>query len=236
MGKKYYKNQHDEQKILNHETTLITEKNRKTIIEKAVMNKKEILIFDDGLQERKIEYDLKFVCFDNQNWIGNGNLIPSGPLRESIESLKKYDAVVLKQSKDDEENREIIHEINKINPSIKIFCTYYTPLNLDKFDLSKRYIVFSGIGNPLNFKELLKKNNFNIVEEKIYPDHFNYGQKDIDDILERAKNIDAEIVTTEKDFIKIANLNHGKINFLKIEMKIKDSEAVTNFLKEKING
>ena len=235
VGKKYYKNQYDEQTILKNETTLIIEKNRKKIIDKAIMNKKKILIFDDGLQERKIEYDLKIVCFDNQNWIGNGHLIPSGPLRESIKSLKKYDAVVLKQSKDDEENEEIIHEINKINPDIKIFYTYYTPLNLDKFDLSKKYLVFSGIGSPLNFRELLKKNNFNIVEEKMYPDHFNYSQKNIDDILKRAENIDAEIVTTEKDFMKIANLNYGKINFLKIDIKIRNSDDMTNFLKEKIN-
>ena len=236
VGKKYYKNQYDEQTILKHETTLITEKNRKKIIDKAIKNKKEILIFDDGLQERKINYDLKIVCFDNQNWIGNGHLIPSGPLRESITSLKKYDAVVLKQNEDSEENKEITHEINKINPNIKIFYTYYTPLNLDMFDLSKKYIVFSGIGNPLNFRELLKKNNFNIVEEKIYPDHFNYNQKNIDDILKRAENIDAEIVTTEKDFMKIANLNHGKINFLKVDMEIKNINGMTNFLKEKING
>ena len=235
VGKKYYKNQYDEQTILKNETTLIIEKHRKEIIDKAIMNKKEILIFDDGLQERKIEYDLKIVCFDNQNWIGNGHLIPSGPLRESIKSLKKYDAIVIKQSKDDDENKEIIHEINKINPDIKIFYTYYTPLNLDKFDLSKKYVVFSGIGNPLNFRELLKKNNFNIVEEKMYPDHFNYSQKNIDDILKRAENIDAEIITTEKDFMKIANLNYGKINFLKIDIKIKNSEVMTNFLKEKIN-
>ena len=236
VGKKYYKNQYDEQTILKNETTLIIEKNRKEIIDKAIINKKEILIFDDGLQERQIEYDLKIVCFDNQNWIGNGHLIPSGPLRESIKSLKKYDAVVLKQNKDDEKNEEIIHEINKINPYIKIFYTFYTPLNLDKFDLSKKYVVFSGIGNPSNFRELLKKNNFNIVEEKIYPDHFNYSQKNIDDILKRAENIDAEIITTEKDFMKIANLNYGKINFLKIDIKIRNSEVMTNFLKEKING
>ena len=236
VGKKYYKNQYDEQTILKNETTLITEKSRKKIIDKAIKNKKEILIFDDGLQERKIEYDLKIVCFDNQNWIGNGHLIPSGPLRERIKSLKKYDAVVLKQSMDSEENKEITHEINKINPNIKIFYTYYTPLNLDMFDLSKKYIVFSGIGNPLNFRELLKKNNFNIVEEKIYPDHFNYNQKNIDDILKRAENIDAEIVTTEKDFMKIVNLNHGKINFLKVDMEIKNINGMKKFLKEKING
>ena len=55
-----------------------------------------MIIFDDGLQDKNISYDLQFVCFDSERWIGNGNLIPSGPLREKISSLKKYDAVFLK--------------------------------------------------------------------------------------------------------------------------------------------
>ena len=62
----------------------------------AALNKsKEVIIFDDGLQEKDIDYDLKIVCFKNKNWIGNGQLIPAGPLREKIESLKKYDVVFL---------------------------------------------------------------------------------------------------------------------------------------------
>ena len=48
----------------------------------------EVAILDDGLQDRSIKYDLKFVCFNNINWIGNGLTIPSGPLRENIISLK----------------------------------------------------------------------------------------------------------------------------------------------------
>ena len=43
--------------------------------------------------------------------------------------------------------------IKKINPNIKIFKTYYKIINIDKFDLSKNYLIFSGLGNPLNFFE-----------------------------------------------------------------------------------
>ena len=66
------------------------------IIKHAVKKNHEIIIFDDGLQERGIDYDLKFVCFDSKIWLGNGYLIPSGPLRETIKSLKRYDCVFLK--------------------------------------------------------------------------------------------------------------------------------------------
>ena len=47
------------------------------------------LIIDDGLQDKSINYDLKIVCFNKKNFIGNGRLIPAGPLREKLNSLKK---------------------------------------------------------------------------------------------------------------------------------------------------
>ena len=97
-AKKYYKTQKDEHDLLK-KFNLILAKTREDIINKAVKLKKKILIFDDGLQDRYVDYDLKFVCFDEDKWIGNGRLIPSGPLREKLESLNKYDAVFIKSRK-----------------------------------------------------------------------------------------------------------------------------------------
>ena len=77
-------------------------------------NNYKIAIFDDGLQDKSIDYDLKFVCFNSKNWIGNGELIPSGPLREKVGSLKNYDAVFLKNI--DNPNYNIINLIKNINP------------------------------------------------------------------------------------------------------------------------
>ena len=50
--------------------------------------KAQVVIFDDGLQDRSIKYDIKICCFNSYNWIGNGCVIPAGPLREKISSLK----------------------------------------------------------------------------------------------------------------------------------------------------
>ena len=56
----------------------------------------DMVIFDDGLQEKWINYDIKFACFDSEKWIGNGHLIPSGPLREKMNALKNYHGIFLK--------------------------------------------------------------------------------------------------------------------------------------------
>ena len=75
--------------ILEKKTETISSKDRQEIVDKAISMKKKILIFDDGLQDKKISYDIEFVCFDQKNWLGNGLLLPSGPLREKVKSLKK---------------------------------------------------------------------------------------------------------------------------------------------------
>ena len=65
-------------------------------------------LFDDGLQDRSINYDLNFVCFNTLSWIGNGMLIPAGPLREKIKSISKYDAIFLNGNGENILDRKII--------------------------------------------------------------------------------------------------------------------------------
>jgi len=156
-------------------------------------------------------------------------LIPAGPLREKIESISKYDAVFINGNEMDTSNLKLLTK--KYNKNIKIFESHYFPTNIDQFDINQEYIIFSGIGNPETFKETLVRNKFNIVKEIIFPDHYNYSQGDIDKIKLQAKSLNAKIVTTEKDYIKIKLDKIDEIKFLKIEFKIKNEEQLISYLK-----
>ncbi len=235
VGKKYYKSQTDEQEILKQNTNLGVDFSRKKLIENAIKNEINLIIFDDGLQDRLIEYDMKFVCFDAGKWIGNGLLLPSGPLREKVTSLKKYDVVFLKKNNKNDKTQEIEKMIKNINSEIKIFHTFYKPINLEKFELSKRYIIFSGIGNHENFRKLIEQFKINIIDEIIFPDHYNYTQKNVEDIEKKAHSLNAEVITTEKDFIKISKLTSNKIKCLKVELEIENKENLKSFLIKEIN-
>ena len=230
---KNYKKHLDEKIILEKKTETISSKDRKEIIDKAISMKKKILIFDDGLQDKKISYDIEFVCFDQKNWLGNGLLLPSGPLREKIKSLKKYSCVFLKKNGEDMSNK--IQLIKNINPNIKIFYTHFEPLNIDQFDKSEKYLIFSGIGNPNDFKSLLIKNKLNIIDEIIYPDHYMYNESDIISIKKHANNLGAKIITTEKDYVKISHLNKEDINLLEVDLIIENEKELTDFIKEKFH-
>ena len=224
----------DEKIILEKKTELFIGSNRKKIINEAILSKKKLVIFDDGLQDKQVKYDIEFVCFDVQNWIGNGNLIPAGPLREKLNSLKKYDGVFLKNN-DKKDISKIIEMIKINNPKIEIFLTEVKSSNLEKFNISDNFLVFSGIGNPSNFKQLLLKEKFRIVDEIIFPDHYTYSTKDINLIKEKAKNLNAKIITTEKDYTKISKIDPEGINYLEIDLNIKDEEKLVNFIQNKID-
>ena len=93
--KKYYTEQLDEQKLLQSKGKLFSDKKRSLALKEAIKNNYQIAIFDDGLQDYSINYDICFVCFNDLNWIGNGMTIPSGPLRENLNVLKKYKYVFI---------------------------------------------------------------------------------------------------------------------------------------------
>ena len=232
VGKKFYSSHTDEINLLKKKVNTLIKNKRSLIIQEAIKKNKKIIIFDDGLQDKALKYDLNFVCFDTMNWIGNGNLIPAGPIREKINSLKKFDAVFLKNIS--KPNNKIIKIIKKINPKIKIFNTRYKILNFNNFSLKDKYLIFSGIGNPDSFFEILKINKFLIKDQFIFPDHYSYTEKDFLNIIERSKELNTKIITTEKDFIKIPKRYQKKIKCLKVDLEINNQKKLINFINEKI--
>ena len=226
--KKYYKNQVDEQEILKKDGTLFLSEKRLDAVKLAEKENYEFAILDDGLQDNSINYDVSFVCFNNLNWIGNGMTIPSGPLRENLKNLKKYQHLFLNGNLENLENLK--EQILKINPEINIHIGKYEPVNLENFDSKDKYIIFSGIGNHQTFSSMIKKNGLMVIKEYEFPDHYNYTKKDIDKILNYARNLNCKIITTEKDYVRLKKFKTDQIKFIKSELKIIDEQKLLKFI------
>ena len=203
---------------------------RITALNEAISQGYKIAIFDDGLQDNSIKYNLEIVCFNNLNWIGNGLTLPSGPLREDINNLRFYDNVFLNGN--EEHLIGIKNQIKKINPQININQGKYIPLNIEDFNKEYDYLVFSGIGNHKTFVNMLKNNNLKIVDDLEYPDHYQYSQKDINEILNKAKKYHAKIITTEKDYLRLDSVDKTEVLFIKSTLEIIDEK---NFIQTLIN-
>ena len=233
--KKFYPNQHDEQKLLQSRGKLFTSLKRIEAISTAENKGYDVAILDDGLQDNSINYDLRFVCFNNINWIGNGLTLPAGPLRENINNLKNYKHIFLNGNLENLE--DIKKDIYKLNPNINLYIGKYVPLNIEKFNLDKNYLVFSGIGNHQTFISMLKEYRFNVVKDIEFPDHYEYKNSDINKIQKLSDNLNCQIITTEKDYLRLDKEKILNINFIKSELKILDEEKlVSTILKKNENN
>ena len=233
--KKFYLTQFDEQKLLESRGKLFTSSKRIDAINIAENEGYDVAILDDGLQDSSINYDLRFVCFNNINWIGNGFTIPAGPLRESINNLKNYKHIFLNGNLENLDN--IKKHIYKINPNINLYIGKYVPLDIEKFNKDKNYLVFSGIGNHQTFISMLREYKFNVVKDIEFPDHYKYNNFDINKIQKLSDNLNCQIITTEKDYLRLDKEKIHNINFIKSELKILDEEKlITTILNKNENN
>jgi tetraacyldisaccharide 4'-kinase len=229
--KKNYKNQIDEINLLNNKGKIISSSNREDALFTASKKKYQVAILDDGLQQKNINYDLKIACFNSKYAFGNGYVLPAGPLRENLNVIKDYDLIFLNGEK---KNKKLLSKLKSINKNLQIFEGKYKPLNLKKFDLRKKYLMFCGIGNPHEFEQTLVKYKFNISEKIIFPDHHKFSNIDLKELKSNASRDNLTLVTTEKDFFRLNKTQRKNIKFLKIKLEIKDKEKLKKILISKL--
>ena len=236
--RKKYDSYQDEVNLQQQIGPVYQNKKRKEAVIEAIKNKANIAILDDGFQDFSINKDLSIVCFNEKQWIGNGQIIPAGPLRENLHSLKRADYVFINGKK----NLIIENKILEKNEKIKIYYTKYKALNID--DLKNiKVLAFAGIGNPDNFFDLIEYNNIKIFEKISFPDHYNYSHEKLTSLIDKAIKNEATLLTTEKDFLRISGMpqiesqwdNYKKnIKVLKIKLEIENKNEFLNEIKKMI--
>tara|TARA_Y100000590_G_scaffold314677_1_gene355803 strand:- start:1107 stop:2036 length:930 start_codon:yes stop_codon:yes gene_type:complete len=217
----------DESKLQKKIGSVYESKKRIEAIKEAAQNNIDVVILDDGFQDYSIKKDLSLVCFSEKQWIGNGLLIPSGPLRERLSALKRANCVMINGPK----NTNIEDEILKKNKNIKIFYTIHKAENVMKFR-DRKIIAFAGIGNPNNFFDLLRDNNINLSEKISFPDHYPYSQKVLQNLQDKSSKQNATLLTTEKDFFRINKNFRNNIDYLKIIVELENKEKFIEEIKK----
>ena len=223
----------DEAMLLSKIGTTIISKNRSLGAKFIEKHKKKfnVIIMDDGLQNNQLEQDVRFLLIDKKLKFGNKLCLPAGPLRQTLKfGIKGIDRIVLTGN-------------NKIN-NINLFKTYNIPIieaktkviNSPKIQ-NKKLFAFCGLGNPNKFFQTLHENGYYVSITKSFPDHHNYNYKDINNLILIATKQNLELITTEKDYVKINNKNK-QIHVLSIEMhlSVEDKSTLKLFLMEKLNA
>ncbi len=226
--RKYYKNHFDEFNLIKKDIkSLIINKNRIGGLLEAEKTGYDLAILDDGFQDYGIKKNLNIICFNNNQLIGNGLTLPSGPLRENLSTLKNADILIINGLRNEKFEKKVL----SINKKLEIVYSSYKPSNIDEFK-NKKLIAIAGIGNPENFFQLIEKNNLKIKKKIVFPDHYAFKETEIKNIINEADESNCQIIMTEKDYFKINHLNLDKINYLKVSLNIPEITKILNKINE----
>ncbi len=223
--KKYYDYLNDEIEMLKETGKTYAFKRRLEGINQSILDRHDVAILDDGFQDFSIKPDLSIICFNSNQNIGNGFVMPSGPLRESLKAVSRADCIIINGDRNLEFEKKLIKHFGE--KKLNIFYSRYKIKNIEKF-YNQEITAFAGIGNPSNFFNLLKENNLNLIKTFSFPDHHQYSQKDFEKIT---NNNSTKIVTTEKDYYRLDKTQKDNCTYIKVDLEIENLSEFKNTIK-----
>ena len=189
----------DEPLMMAHSLDVCVSRNRPLGANHILDEKKyDCIVMDDGLQNPTLKKDLNIAVFDGKYGIGNGFLLPAGPMRQKLEvGIQNIDLVIF-NGKDETGLGQ------KIPPHIPIFTGELQPDEeiVEKMK-NRRVFGFAGIGNPSRFFKTLINIGTDLVGEAHFADHHPYTDADLTQLYEEAMQSGAELVTTQKDWMRL---------------------------------
>jgi len=199
-----------------------------------------VLICDDAMQHRKIFRDIDLVLLDSNNPFGKGHVLPWGKLREPLAGIKRASALMLTRTDETAETFNINGKLTKLG-KIPIFNSIHKVQDVIKGDYSdtwpifklsgKKVCAFCGIAKPDSFKKSLLSAQAHILSWDTFPDHHNYNRDELENIINKFHNFDADmIITTQKDGMRLQNFPDflSTIYLLRIEMEVTPSPELFN--------
>lgn len=159
----------------------------------------DIIISDDGLQHYRLQRDVEIVVLDSSRMIGNGWLLPVGPLRESPSRLQQVDLVLVNQR-----DNSTVAELDSGRPGYRVVVTQLRALTTERTQpldalRGQSVHVVTGIGNPQAFLNALINHGLTVIPH-VLPDHARFAAADIQ------FNDTLPVLMTAKDAVKCRKL------------------------------
>ena len=189
----------------------------------------EVVIMDDGFQSPRLVKDLSFLVFDGASSIGNGAMLPAGPMREPLGiALRRAQAAVIIG----DDRRGLTRYIPK---PVKVFQADMIPVP-PMGDTPGRVVAFAGIGRPEKFFQSLTEAGYDLADTVAFPDHNFFAASELADLRTRAEHYGARLITTEKDFVRLTSLEREGITTMGLALRWRDEAALDQFLSDELNG
>ncbi|MAZ19217.1 MAG: tetraacyldisaccharide 4'-kinase [Ahrensia sp.] len=200
----------DEPLLLARVAPTIVSRNRAAGARKLLEHGVDFIVMDDGFQSRKVYFDYALIALDARRGLGNGSIIPAGPLRAPvIDQMRHADALL--RIGDGAGGVAVVRAAARA--AKPVLRADLVPHKLDGLENAK-LLAFSGIGDPTKFFDTLEGAGYTIASRRSFGDHHAFTDADAEELLDRARAEDLVPVTTEKDAVRLSRLN-GPIAELK---------------------
>lgn len=189
-----------------------------------------VLVMDDGFQNPSLAKDLSLLVIDAAAGLGNGRVLPAGPLRENLEAgLARADAAILLSSTKQE------HAIPRFLAAFKppILRAHLQPLAPPP---SGKLIAFAGIGRPEKFFATLRAIGAEVVDGVGFADHHAFAEDEVMALIERAVALEALPVTTAKDAVRLPRGARGMVEVVEVEVEFAQPERLDGLLARALGG
>lgn len=185
----------------------------------AIERGADVIVMDDGHQNFSLEKDLSIVVVDGEAGFGNGRVVPAGPLREPVtQGLARADAVII---------------VGNGAPPLGTFSKPVMRAHLTLDDASiggRRVVAFAGIGRPEKFFRSLHEAGADLIASIGFADHHTYAAGEIARLRSKARAHNAELVTTEKDFLRLTRAQREGIRAVPAQASFDDPAALERLL------
>ena len=125
---------------------------------------------------------------------------------------------------------------SKIPENIPLFSVTTSPIISKKLKAAKSVIGFAGIGRPRKFLETLKTLNVDIQDFVPFPDHHKFRNSEIEDLIRKASETGAQLVTTTKDFVRLPPNTKNSIIAMDIELNWANQNQIKALLEQVLDN
>jgi tetraacyldisaccharide 4'-kinase len=227
----------DEPLLLAQVAPTIVAHDRVAGAEMARVSGASVVVMDDGFQNPSLAKDFSVLVIDGRRGIGNGRVIPAGPLRAPLQAQLARAEALLVLGQPSDPTGAVMTEASA--RGIPIFRGRLEPDADTLAGLRGRSVLaFAGIGDPEKFFATLSEAGIPAHARAAFPDHYRYGQADAQALLGRAQREKLLLVTTEKDMARMRG-DEGLTALvaaacaLPVTLRINEQEAFTRLLAKK---